>query len=71
MTDDPCMKRAREVFRKSKLTFAELGAKMGYRTSQSQAAWNFLRMVHDPRLSVLRRFARAVGCKVTDLLEEP
>ena len=47
----------------------ELGIAMGYKGEvASKAAWQFLNKTTDPRLSMLRRFAKAMGIDVKDLL---
>jgi transcriptional regulator with XRE-family HTH domain len=70
-TDDPAMERVRELFEQSKLTLDELGARMGYQGETARAsAWQFVRRTKDPRLSMLRRFAAAVGVSMRDLFPE-
>jgi hypothetical protein len=66
--DDPVMQTVRERFEKSKLTQQELGERMGYAPeSARQHVWQFLRS-GDPQISMLRRFAKAVGISVKTLL---
>ncbi len=65
---DPVMAEARALFEKSKLSLDELGQKMGYpKASARKSAWQFLNQTNDPRLSMLRKFAAAVGCSVKSL----
>ena len=65
---DPIMAVARAAFEKSKLSLDELGVKMGYpKESARKSAWQFLNKTNDPRLSMLRKFAAAVGCSVKSL----
>jgi transcriptional regulator with XRE-family HTH domain len=68
---DPAMVRARELFAASRMTLEELGVKMGCDEGVArQSAWQFLNKTADPRLSMLRRFAEAVGVPVAKLLAE-
>lgn len=63
------MKRARAIFEKSGKTLDELGVAMGYQGDVARkSAWQFLNRTDDPRLSMLRRFAKAMGVNVKDLL---
>lgn len=67
---DPSMAKVRERIEKSGLTYHELGLKMGYppRTAR-QSVWQFLKS-GDPRIGMLRRFARAMEISVEELVEE-
>lgn len=69
---DPAVEKIREIWarrRESGGTLHDLGVAMGYpETSAKQAAAQFLRGA-DPRLSTLRRFARAVGVSVASLVK--
>jgi transcriptional regulator with XRE-family HTH domain len=67
--NDELMARARLRFEKSGLSLDELGLKMGYpKESARKSAWQFLNKTADPRLSMLRKFAEAVGCSVKSLV---
>ena len=45
---------------------------MGYETGMARkSAWQFLNKTADPRLSMLRRFAGAVGVPLAELVDEP
>ncbi len=69
---DPTMIRAREAFEKSGLTLDELGQKMGYAEGIARkSAWQFLNKTADPRMSMLRKFAAAVGISLSRLVSEP
>lgn len=69
---DPAILRARELHKQSGMTFDQLGRRMGYGEGVARrAAWQFLNMTTDPRLSMLRRFAKAVGVPVSELVGEP
>jgi transcriptional regulator with XRE-family HTH domain len=67
--DDPVMAAVRERFEKSELTQQELGERMGYApTTARQAVSQFLKS-GDPQISMLRRFAKAIGISVKSLLQ--
>ena len=66
---DAVMKRIHDVFEKSGMTLDELGQKMGYpKETARKSAWQFLRQTNDPRLSMLRKFAKAAGISLRDLV---
>jgi len=66
--EDRAMTRVRKVFAKSGLSLHDLGLKMGYSEAVARkAAWQFMR-THDPRIGMLRRFAKSMGMAVKDLL---
>jgi transcriptional regulator with XRE-family HTH domain len=66
---DKAMIRARAAFEKSGLTLDELGVRMGYAGDVARkSAWQFLNKTADPRLSMLRRFAKAMGMDLKKLL---
>jgi transcriptional regulator with XRE-family HTH domain len=66
---DPVMKKAAKLFAKSGKSLEQLGLNMGYEGDTARkAAWQFLNKTSDPRLSMLRRFAKAIGVPVKDLL---
>lgn len=66
---DAAILRARELFAQSELTLDELGRRMGYDAPVARkSAWQFLNKTADPRLSMLRRFAAAVGVPISELL---
>jgi transcriptional regulator with XRE-family HTH domain len=65
------MLRARELFVESGLTLDDLGQRMGYEGDVARkAAWQFLNKTADPRLSMLRRFAHAIGVSIAELFTE-
>jgi transcriptional regulator with XRE-family HTH domain len=65
---DPAMEEVRARFEKSRLSLDELGVRMGYpKETARKSAWQFLNKTNDPRLSMLRKFASAVGCSVKSL----
>jgi hypothetical protein len=66
---DPAMKKAQKLFTRSGKSLDQVGRDMGYRGETARkAAWQFLNQTKDPRLSMLRRFARAMGVGLNDLL---
>lgn len=67
---DKAMDRIRSQFEKSGLTLHDLGVKMGYpEESARKSAWQFFK-TDDPRLSMLRRFAKAMGVPIEELVSE-
>lgn len=68
---DKAMLRVRELFEQSDLTLDDLGQRMGYAGDVARkAAWQFLNKTSDPRLSMLRKFAQAVGVPIAELFIE-
>jgi hypothetical protein len=66
---DPVMKKVRALFEKSGLSLHELGLRMNYpERSARKSAWQFIQKTDDPRLSMLRRFAKAMGVDLKELL---
>jgi len=66
---DVVMVRVNEIFEKSGMTLDELGRKMGYPDETARkSAWQFLRQTNDPRLSMLRKFAKAARVPLRDLV---
>lgn len=66
---DPVMEVVRERFKNSGLSMQEIGERMGYApTSARQAVSQFLKS-GDPQISMLRRFAEAVGVSLQTLLK--
>lgn len=67
-TEDPAMKRVLKLYEDSGMTQQELGEKMGYgAASARQAVSQFLKS-GDPQISMLRRFAKAVGVKIETIV---
>ena len=59
----------RDHFKRSELTLHDLGLKMGFAPEIArQSAWQFMKG-NDPRLSSLRRFAKALGIPIRKLIE--
>ncbi len=54
------------------MSLEELGKHMGYGEGTARrATWQFLNKTNDPRLSMLQRFAEAVGVPLAELVTEP
>ena len=68
-TIDPVMETVRQRAEASGLTYQEIGERMGYGPgSACQAVSQFLK-TGDPQISMLRRFAEAVGISLNTLLK--
>jgi transcriptional regulator with XRE-family HTH domain len=60
----------RALFKKSGLSLQALGIAMGYESGIArQSAFQFMKS-GDPRASMLRRFAKAMGVSVEELVRE-
>lgn len=67
---DAAMVRVRTLFEASNLSLQNLGEKMGYPEGTARmSAWQFMK-TSDPRISMLRKFARALDIPLADLVEE-
>lgn len=65
---DRVMATVRARFEKSGMSLHALGLAMGYDAeSARKSAWQFMK-TEDPRVSMLVRFAKAMGVDVRDLL---
>jgi len=61
----------RARFEQSGMSLHALGLKMGYpEETARKSAWQFIKKTDDPRISMLRRFAQAIGVPVAELLAE-
>ena len=59
------------MFEASGKTLDQLGQEMGYEPELARkAAWQFLKKTSDPRLSMLKRFAKAMDVSLEDLVRE-
>lgn len=68
---DVAMTRVLARFEESGLSLQDLGLKMGYPVDTARkSAWQFLRQTDDPRISMLRRFARALEMPLEELILE-
>ena len=64
------MARVRSLYQKSGLSLDDLGQKMGYEGDAARkSAWQFLNKTTDPRLSMLEKFAHAMGMTLTELVK--
>jgi transcriptional regulator with XRE-family HTH domain len=64
------MERARLLFKRSGLSFGELGQRMGYSGDPARkSAWQFLTKTTDPRLSMLEKFSEAMNISLVDLVK--
>jgi transcriptional regulator with XRE-family HTH domain len=68
--EDPSMRKVRVLFDKSGLSLHDLGMRMGYEAENArQSAWQFMK-TGDPRISMLRKFAYALGIPLENLTIE-
>jgi transcriptional regulator with XRE-family HTH domain len=59
------------MFKASGKTLEQLGQEMGYAPEAARkSAWQFLKKTDDPRISMLRRFAQAMGISIEELVGE-
>lgn len=65
------MVKVRASFEESGLSLHDLGMRMGYpEDSARKSAWQFIQKTDDPRLSMLRRFAKAMDISLVGLIDE-
>lgn len=70
INEDPVMEAVRKRVEKAGLSYQVIGEGMGFsRSSARQAVSQFLRS-GDPRISSLRRFAKAMGISLQTLLKD-
>lgn len=68
--EDPAMAKVRTLIDKSGLSLHDLGLKMGYAPEIArQSAFQF-KKAGDPRISMLRRLAKALGIPLEELIAE-
>ena len=68
--EDLAMVSVRARFEKSGLSLHDLGMRMGYPEKTARmSAWQFMK-TSDPRISMLRRFAKALGISIEELVGE-
>lgn len=66
---DPVMRKALKLFEQSGKSLDEVGVAMGSEGPTARKyAWQFLHMVDDPRISTVRKFAKAMGVTLKDLV---
>jgi transcriptional regulator with XRE-family HTH domain len=69
--DDPAMRRVREIWDRLKgdgWTMQRLGEAMGYEAAHARKSVSQLMRTHNPRIDVLRRFAKAAGVPIEKLV---
>jgi transcriptional regulator with XRE-family HTH domain len=66
--EDPVMAKVRALFKQTGLTLHEMGLKMGYPPETARQSVYQLVRVSDPHISVLRKFAEAVGITIEELV---
>lgn len=65
------MERVHARWEASGMTLDQLGQKMGYPAETARkSAWQFLQKTKDPRLSMLKRCAKAFDIQLTRLLKD-
>ena len=67
--DDPVMEAVRQRVAESGLTQQALGEKMGYAPESARQSVSKFMKTGDPQISMLRRFAKAVGISLKTLLK--
>ena len=67
-TEDPSMRKVLKAFEASGMSMQQVGEKMGYSAASARQAVSQFLKSGDPQVSMLRRFAKAVGVKVESLL---
>jgi hypothetical protein len=68
---DPAMAEVVRLFEVSGKTLEQLGQEMGYTGETARkAAWQFIKKTTDPHISMLRRFAKAMGVTIEELVGE-
>jgi transcriptional regulator with XRE-family HTH domain len=68
-TPEVVMKRVKKLFEGSGLSLEQLGQQMGYEEGAARrSAWQFLNKTSDPRLSMLQRFADAIGVELKEIV---
>lgn len=69
-TEDTSMTKVRALFEQSGMSLHALGLAMGYDGDTArQSAFQFMKS-GDPRISMLRRFAKAMEIPLSELLDE-
>ena len=66
---DPVMESVRERVKQSAKTYQEIGEAMGYNPASARQAVSQLLKSGDPQISMLRRFANAMGISLGTLLK--
>jgi transcriptional regulator with XRE-family HTH domain len=66
--EDPSMRKVRKLWEASGMTQQQLGEKMGYSPSSARQAVSQFLQSGNPQIGMLRRFAKAMGKKIDELL---
>jgi len=67
--EDPVMKAIRKALEASGMTQQEVGDKMGYPTATARMSVSQFLRSHDPRVGMVRRFAKALEIPVSRLFK--
>jgi transcriptional regulator with XRE-family HTH domain len=63
------MEKVRNLFDKSGKTLEDVGLAMGYTEGIARrAAWQFIKKSADPRISMLCRYAKAMGVEMKEIV---
>ncbi|MCA9031721.1 MAG: helix-turn-helix transcriptional regulator [Planctomycetaceae bacterium] len=65
---DPIMDVVKERLEKSGMTYQQLGEQMGYSPKSARQAVSQFLNSGDPHISMLRKFAKAMGVSLTTLI---
>lgn len=71
--DDPAMVLVRDLWSRKSAdgwSMQKLGEQMGYPPESARKSVSQFLKGHDPQIATLRRFARAVGVKITSLVRD-
>ena len=72
-SDDIAMANVRAIWaekRATKMTQEDLGIAMGYDEKSARKSVSQFLKSHDPRISMLRRFAKAMGVPLSEIVNE-
>lgn len=70
---EPAMAKVREIWalkKASRMTQEQLGVAMGYPTASARKSVSQFLQSNDPRISMLRRFAKAVDIPLSEIISE-
>lgn len=71
MRTDPAILKARKLFAASEKTLDEVGLAMGFTPAVARkSVWQLLNRIDDPKLSTLRKFCKAMGITLDELVAE-
>jgi transcriptional regulator with XRE-family HTH domain len=71
--DEPAMARVRAVWAQQKskgMTQEQLGVMMGYDQISARKSISQFLQGHDPRVSMIRRFAKALGVAISHIIRD-